>query len=53
MKRVVTEQSAAKPGKDCLKTSYANLIRYVPSGKYYARLRINGKLIWVVGQFEI
>jgi len=22
------------------------LIRYVPSGQYYARLRLNGKLIW-------
>ena len=27
------------------KTQFANLIRYVPSGKYYARLRVNGKLI--------
>src|SRR5882724_10884558 len=25
------------------KTQYANLIRYVPSGKYYARIRICGK----------
>ncbi|MGA9778865.1 MAG: hypothetical protein WBS33_11405, partial [Verrucomicrobiia bacterium] len=27
------------------KTSYANLIRYVPSGTYFARLRVKGKLI--------
>jgi len=25
---------------------YSNLIRYVPSGKYFARFRIKGKLIW-------
>ena len=36
---------AAKPGKEWQKTSYANLIRYVPSGVYYARLRVKGKLI--------
>jgi integrase len=27
------------------KTSYANLIRYTPSGKYFARIRVGGKLI--------
>src|SRR5208283_4726444 len=27
------------------KTQYANLIRYVPSGTFYARIRIQGKLI--------
>jgi integrase len=27
------------------KTQYANLIRYVPSAKYYARIRICGKLV--------
>jgi len=26
-------------------TSYANLIRYEPSGKYFARIRVGGKLI--------
>jgi integrase len=26
-------------------TQYANLIRYVPSGKYYARIRVQGNLI--------
>lgn len=29
-----------------LKTQYANLIRYKPSGVYYARLRVRGKLVW-------
>ena len=28
-----------------LKTQYANLIRYVPSGGYYARIRTRGKLV--------
>jgi hypothetical protein len=28
-----------------LKTPCANLIRYQPSGKYFARLRVGGKLI--------
>jgi hypothetical protein len=27
------------------KTSYANLIRYVPSGMYFCRVRVRGKLI--------
>ena len=26
-------------------TQYSNLIRYVPSGKYFARIRVQGKLI--------
>ncbi len=36
---------AANLGKDWQKTQYANLVRYVPSGTYYARLRVKGKLI--------
>jgi len=36
---------AAKSDKDWQKTQYSNLIRYVPSGTYYARLRVKGKLI--------
>ena len=39
------EKGAAKPGKEWQKTPFANLIRYVPSGTYYARLRVKGKLI--------
>ena len=27
------------------KTPFANLVRYVASGKYFARLRVGGKLI--------
>ena len=27
------------------KTPYANLVRYVPSKKYFARIRVGGKLI--------
>ncbi|MGZ5507422.1 MAG: hypothetical protein ACXWIU_04185 [Limisphaerales bacterium] len=29
---------------DRVKTQYANLIRYKPSGKYYARIKVNGKI---------
>jgi integrase len=45
MKPIRAGQNAAKTSKDWQKTSYANLIRYVPSGIYYARLRVKGKLI--------
>lgn len=34
-----------KPDKLWQKTSYSNLIRYVPSGRYFARIRVKGKLI--------
>jgi len=27
------------------KTQYANLVRYVPSGAYYARFKVSGKII--------
>jgi integrase len=37
------EQMAAK--SPWQKTNFANLIRYVPSGVYFARLRVGGKLI--------
>ena len=30
---------------DWVKTPFANIIRYVPSRKYYARVRVRGKLI--------
>ena len=36
---------AVQPDKDWQKTQYSNLIRYVSSGTYYARLRVKGKLI--------
>ena len=32
-------------GGDWQKAQFANLIRYVPSGTYYARVRVRGKLI--------
>ena len=35
----------AKSDKDWQKTQYSIVIRYVPSGSYYARLRFKGKLI--------
>jgi hypothetical protein len=37
--------SSADSGKEGQKTQYANLIRYVPSGSYFARLRVRGKPI--------
>ena len=39
------QQKAAKPDKVWQPTQYSNLIRYVPSGTYFARLRVAGKLI--------
>lgn len=35
-----------KPVTVWQKTQYANLIRYVPSGTYFARFRVKGKLVW-------
>jgi integrase len=45
MKTTMTVSNAANPDKDWQKTQYANLIRYVPSGNYFARIRVRGKLI--------
>ena len=45
MKEIHAEPTAGNPAKDWQKTQLANLIRYVPSGIYYARLRVAGKLI--------
>ncbi|MBM3833219.1 MAG: site-specific integrase [Verrucomicrobia bacterium] len=39
----ISEKNAS--GGDWQTTQYSNLIRYRPSGKYYARVRIKGKLI--------
>jgi integrase len=43
----LVKESISEPKSDSLwqKTQFSNLIRYVPSGKYYARVRIRGKLI--------
>ena len=40
-----TVATSADASKDWQKTQYSNLIRYVPSGIYFARLRVNGNLI--------
>lgn len=45
MKEKHAEPTADNPCKDWQKTQFANLVRYVPSGTYYSRLRVAGKLI--------
>ena len=45
MKDVNSVSKPAKSNGDWQKTQFANLIRYVPSGTYYARFRVEGKLI--------
>lgn len=45
MSQTQTVPEPAESQKDWQKTQYSNLIRYVPSGTYYARLRVKGKLI--------
>ncbi len=47
MKRAVPAPSKRKPDADFdwVKTPYPNLIRYKPSGNYFGRVRVNGKLI--------
>jgi hypothetical protein len=46
MKRAKDQASQTRKGPAWQKTQYANLIRYVPSGVYYARIRVRGKLVW-------
>jgi len=38
-------QNQTEPDSIWQKTPYANLLRYNPSGKYFARIRVHGKLI--------
>ena len=45
MKSNSAGETAANSQKNWQKTQYANLVRYIPSGTYYARLRVKGKLI--------
>jgi len=45
MNETKARPATAESDKDWQKTQYSNLIRYVPSGTYYARLRVKGKLI--------
>jgi hypothetical protein len=46
MKAKNGEEEDCDQGKTWQPTQYANIVRHVPSGIYYARLRIKGKLIW-------
>ena len=44
------KQKAADPGEDgksklWQKTPYANLLRYLPNGMYFYRIRVRGRLI--------
>jgi len=39
------KDSIAAPKSFWLKTPFANLVRYVPSGIYFSRIRVRGKLI--------
>ena len=41
------QPTQAKRGSPWAKTQYANLVRHIPSGGLYARLRVKGKLIWL------
>jgi integrase len=43
---VKESKNESTPAKRWQKTQYSNLIRYVPSGIYFARFRVSGKLIW-------
>ena len=45
MKTTKAVSKSANPGKDWQKTQFSNLIRCVPSGDYFARIRVRGKLI--------
>ena len=42
---VVVKRSIEAPKGLWLKTPFANLVRYVPSGVYFSRIRVRGKLI--------
>jgi hypothetical protein len=45
MKGKTAQNRTAKPGKVWQPTQYSNLTRYVPSGTFFARMRVAGKLI--------
>ena len=45
MKTNLPSQTKRKADVDWVKTPYPNLIRYQPSGNYFGRVRVNGKLI--------
>ena len=46
MKRKNDQGKQVKSNSFWQKSQYANLIRYVPSGTYFARFRVKGKLVW-------
>ena len=45
MKTTSPLQTKRKADADWVKTPYPNLLRYKPSGTYFGRVRVNGKLI--------
>jgi hypothetical protein len=45
MKTNLPAQIKRKADSDWVKTPYLNLLRYQPSGNYFGRVRVNGKLI--------
>jgi integrase len=45
MKTTNAASVTADSDKEWQKTQFSNLIRYVPSGNYFARIRVRGKLI--------
>ena len=45
MKTTVAKQTKRKADSDWVKTPFPNLLRYQPSGNYFGRVRVNGKLI--------
>jgi len=46
MKREKHQPRADEPAKTWQATQHSNIVRHVPSGIYYARLRVKGKLVW-------
>ncbi len=45
MKTSIPPSNQAQRRSEWVKTPYPNLIRYKPSGTYFGRVRVNGKLI--------
>jgi hypothetical protein len=45
MKQASTVKKLQNPARFGKPTQYSNLIRYVPSGTFFARLHVAGKLI--------
>ena len=45
MKTTLPSPTKSKADVEWVKTPYPNLIRYKPSGNYFGRVRVNGKLI--------